>query len=101
MRASGTELRDAGIAQVMIGAEDWRSEVQLAFDFWLDNFAPTTFSLEQFREFAEANGLPEPHHPNAWGGLAKKVAHRIKPVGFTTSVRPQAHARVTRTYQRA
>ena len=37
---------------------------------------------------------------NAWGGLAKKFAHLIEPVGYRQSLRLSAHARLTRTYKR-
>lgn len=99
--ATGAALRDQGIELVMDNAADWASEIQVAFNWWLDNVAPDEFTLEKFRMFVEANDMPPPHHPNAWGGLAKKFADRIKPVGYTTSARPKAHARLTRTYRRA
>lgn len=98
---TGESLRDAGIEQVMANAATWGHEISVAFNWWLDNVAPAEFTLEDFRMFVEAHDMPPPHHPNAWGGLAKRFADRITPIGFTTSVRPQAHARVTRTYRRA
>ena len=97
----GAALRDAGIDQVMSNAAQWAYEIDVAFNWWLENAAPQEFTLEQFRMFAEAYDMPPPHHLNAWGGLAKRLAGRIKHIGFTTSVRPQAHARLTRTYRRA
>lgn len=99
--ATGAELRDEGIAQVMDNAAVWSAEIGVAFNWWLEHLAPAEFTLEQFRMFVEAHDMPPPHHPNAWGGLAKRFADRIQPVGFTTSTRPQAHARLTRTYKRA
>jgi hypothetical protein len=96
----GASLRDAGIARVMETARPWADEAQAAFAHWLTHCATEEFSLEQFRAWAEANGLPQPHHPNAWGGLTKKLAPYITPVGFTQSTRTAAHARLTRTYRK-
>ena len=98
---SGAALRDQGIEQVMENAANWADEVEVAFNWWLEHAAPDTFTLEQFRMFVEQHEMPPPHHPNAWGGLAKKFADRITPVGYTTSARPSSHARLTRTYRRA
>lgn len=98
---TGAALRDAGIELVLENAEQWASEIEVAFNWWLEHVAPAEFTLEQFRMFVEAHDMPPPHHPNAWGGLAKKFANRITPIGYTTSTRPQAHARLTRTYRRA
>lgn len=99
--STGQQLRDAGIDQVLDNAAAWADEVGLAFQWWLRTEAPEEFALEDFRACVERYGIGQPHHVNAWGGLAKKFADRITPIGYTTSVRPQAHARVTRTYRRA
>lgn len=97
----GAALRDAGIERVLEGEDKWLAEIDVAFNWWIENAAPVEFTLEQFRSFMDACSYPQPHHPNCWGGLAKKFADRIQQVGYTTSVRPQAHARLTRTYRRA
>lgn len=97
----GAQRRDAGIERVLSSHQAWRNEISVAFNWWLENCAPPEFTFEQFRNFLEACDYPNPHHPNAWGGLAKTFADRIQPVGYTTSIRPQAHARLTRTYRRA
>lgn len=97
----GEALRDAGIERVMLNADEWADDASVAFNWWLDNCAPPEFTLEQFRSFLDACAYPQPHHPNVWGGMAKRFADRIQHVGFTTSVRPKAHARLTRTYRRA
>lgn len=98
---SGAALRDEGIEVVMENAAEWADEVEVAFNWWLEHIAPAEFTLEQFRMFVEAHDMPPPHHPNAWGGLAKKFANRITPIGYSNSARPSAHARLTRTYRRA
>jgi hypothetical protein len=96
----GPSLRDAGIARVMESAEPWAHEVERAFRYWLAAEAEPLFTFEQFRVWAEGNGLAQPHHPNAWGGLTKRFKALVEPVGYATSERPQAHARLTRTYIR-
>ena len=98
--SAGADLRDAGIDQVLDNAEAWAEEVGRAFHWWLETQAPEVFAIEDFRSCAESHGLPQPHHVNAWGGLAKRFGHLIEPVGYTQSQRPSAHARLTRTYKR-
>lgn len=97
---TGAALRDAGIETVMANAQAWADEVEHGWRFWLQHHAPDEFTLEQFRMWVTPH-IGEPHHPNAWGGLAKRFASDMKHTGFTTSARPQAHARLTRTYRRA
>jgi hypothetical protein len=96
----GPALRDAGIARVMENNDIWAHEVERAFRYWLAAESDPVFTFEQFRVWATSNGLGEPHHPNAWGGLTKRFKHFVQPVGYTTSERPEAHARLTRTYTR-
>jgi len=97
---TGQQLRDAGIKQVLDNAAAWADEVGLAFQWWLRTEAPEEFALEDFRACVERYGIGQPHHVNAWGGLAKKFAHLIEPVGYRQSLRLSAHARLTRTYRR-
>jgi hypothetical protein len=98
---NGDQLRDQGITLVLDNAGDWALVSQVNFSFWLEHVAAHTFSIEDFRIYAAANGMPEPHHPNAWGAISKRFKHLIKTVGYTQSLRPLAHSRLTRTYQRA
>ena len=98
--STGQQLRDAGTAQVLENAGAWGDEVSLAFQWWLRTEAPEEFALEDFRACVERYGIGQPHHVNAWGGLAKKFAHLIEPVGYRQSLRLSAHARLTRTYKR-
>lgn len=97
----GAANRDSGIERALSKSVEWQHETSVAFNWWLDNAAPREFTFEQFRNFLEACHFPAPHHPNAWGAMAKRFADRVKAVGYATSVRPQAHARLTRTYRRA
>ena len=97
---ASAQLRDAGINQVLDNAAAWADEVGLAFRWWLNTEAPEEFALEDFRACVERYGIGQPHHVNAWGGLAKKFANLIEPVGYRQSLRLSAHARLTRTYKR-
>ena len=99
--STGAQLRDQGITLVLENSADWALVSQVNFTFWLEHVAPHEFSIEDFRIYAAANGMPEPHHVNAWGALSKRFKHLIRPVGYTQSQRPLAHSRLTRTYQRA
>lgn len=97
----GAALRDDGIEAVLSSEHEWAADTSIAFNWWLENCAPPEFTFEQFRNFLADCDYPEPHHPNVWGGMAKRFADRIQHVGYTTSIRPEAHARLTRTYRRA
>ncbi len=99
--STGKELRDEGIALVLDNAADWALVSQVNFTFWLEHVAPPVFSIEDFRIYAAKHGMPEPHHPNAWGALSKRFSKLIKPIGYTQSRRPSAHSRLTRIYERA
>ena len=98
---TGAQLRDAGITLVGNHNEDWLLKSTFKFTFWLEFVAPKEFTIEDFRIYAAANGLPEPSHPNAWGALSRRHRNLIKQVGYTQSQRPLAHSRLTRTYQKA
>lgn len=97
---TGAQLRDQGVAQVMLAEVSWATDVDNAFDYWLKHEAAPVFTFEQFRVWAEAHGITQPHHPNAWSALAKRYAGRITVVGYTKSERPEAHSRLTRTYRK-
>jgi hypothetical protein len=99
--STGAQLRDQGITLVLDNAADWALVSQVNFTFWLEHAAPAEFTIEDFRIYAANNGMPEPHHPNAWGAMSKRFKKLIKPIGYTQSQRPLAHSRLTRTYQRA
>lgn len=99
--STGTELRDQGITLVEKSNEEWLLKSAYKFIYWLEFVALKEFTIEDFRIYAADNGLPEPSHPNAWGSLTKRHRNLIKQVGYTQSVRPLAHSRLTRTYERA
>lgn len=93
----GLELRDAGCAAVLAGAErdtpDWVSSALSI----LESFAKgkERFTSDDFRAFA-AGILPDPPHYNAFGALfnAAAKAGMIQRVGFTKARRAPAHGRV-------
>jgi hypothetical protein len=97
---TGEMLRDAGIAHVMAGEDSWLITLERLFDRFLD-VAPITFTWQDFREYAEAQGIGQPHHPNAWSASVKRFRRRVEMVGVTNSTRPAAHARLIRVYRRA
>lgn len=91
---TGAELRDKGVAKVLSAADlKWQSDVL----YIIDQFAKKgkAFTAEDVRQAAENCGLPQPHHPNAWGGMLITAARRktIKRTGnFRRSSRPDRHA---------
>jgi hypothetical protein len=96
----GIALRDAGMARVMESEGDWASQLDAYFFRFLAQ-APDTFTWDDFRTFAESQGIEQPHHPNAWAASFKRFARHLEFCGVTTSTRPTAHARMVRQYRRA
>lgn len=56
------------------------------------------FQADWFRSI----GLPEPHHPNAWGAVIHAAAKLglIEQVGFARSKLPSARARIVGVWKR-
>jgi len=60
------------------------------------------FLWSGFHEWAVERGLPEPNHPNSWGGLTKVVVSKdlIKGTGkFVASGRPSNHGSVQQIWE--
>tara|TARA_R110000868_G_scaffold2810_3_gene19440 strand:- start:116 stop:424 length:309 start_codon:yes stop_codon:yes gene_type:complete len=97
---TGATLRDAGTDLVLSNLQDWVLISDVNFRFWLSHVAAAEFALEDFRQYAEGQGMAQPHHPNAWGAICKRFSHLIEPIGVQLSKRPMAHSRLTRTYRK-
>ncbi len=91
--STGAELRDKGVAKVLSAADlKWQSDVLYIIDQLVKR--GKAFTAEDVRAAAENCGLPQPHHPNAWGGMLITAARRktIKRTGnFRRSSRPDRH----------
>ena len=100
---SATDLRDAGIEQVLSHNEPWADAVMDFFVVWLRAQPPSfEFIAETFRAAAERQGL-YPNHPNAWGGIFVKIKETKLVVNtgkFAPMRSPVSHARMTFIYRK-
>lgn len=92
MALTGQTLRDAGIARVSEGKDQWLAEAR--------SNAVTIARIHgtvSINELRQVIGLPEGYHPNAWGAVFK--CPDLEPCGYTQATHPSAHARVVRVYR--
>jgi len=89
---NGQDLRDAGIACVSIGREEWIAKARNAAIIIAKRSGQVT--INEVRQFIE---LPEDYHPNTWGAVLRGEA--FEPIGFCQATHPSAHARVVRVYK--
>lgn len=82
----GAQLRDAGIAQVSLGKEEWLSMVRECAKSIAAKEGTVTIN-----DLRERFTLPIGAHHNLWGAVFK--SKQFKVVGFGTATHPQAHAR--------
>lgn len=92
---NGAELKDAGQeAALRNEREEWLEVAMNALSNW--SVTKPHFYIEDFREWFYSAGGREPHSPNVWGAMTK----RMKSLGyrmtgkFKTATRKQAHARL-------
>lgn len=88
----GRELRDAGIAAVSIGREDWIAKAR-DMAIWVAKQSGKV-TINDVRQFID---LPDDFHVNTWGAVLRGDA--FEPVGFCQATHPSAHARVVRVYK--
>ena len=62
--------KQAGISSVL--QSDWTASAEACFRRFLVRIGDKDFTSDMFRQFAETDGLPDPHHPNAWGALSNR-----------------------------
>lgn len=88
----GRKLRDAGIALVSIGREEWIAKARSTAIAIARRAGQVT--INDVRKFIE---LPDDYHPNTWGAVLRGDA--FEPIGFCQATHPSAHARVVRVYK--
>lgn len=88
----GRDLRDAGIARVSIGREDWIAKARSIAVSIAKQFGQVT--INDVRQFID---LPDDFHANTWGSVLRGDA--FEPIGFCQATHPSAHARVIRIYK--
>jgi hypothetical protein len=89
---NGHDLRDAGIARVSIGREEWIAKARSTAVAIAQRAGQVT--INDVRKFIE---LPDDYHPNTWGAVLRGDA--FEPIGFCQATHPSAHARVVRVYK--
>ena len=89
---NGRNLRDAGIARVSIGREEWIAKARSTAVAIAQRAGQVT--INDVRKFIE---LPDDYHPNTWGAVLRGDA--FEPIGFCQATHPSAHARVVRVYK--
>lgn len=88
----GRDLRDAGIAAVSIGREDWISKAR-DMAIWVAKQSGKV-TINDVRQLID---LPDDFHHNTWGAVLRGDA--FEPIGYCQATHPSAHARVVRVYK--
>lgn len=89
---NGRDLRDAGIARVSIGREEWIAKARGTAIAIARRAGQVT--INDVRKFIE---LPDDYHPNTWGAVLRGDAFQA--IGFCQATHASAHARVVRIYK--
>lgn len=89
---NGRDLRDAGIARVSIGRDEWLAKARRT----AVTVAKRTgqVSINDVRRFVD---LPEDCSPNLWGAVFR--GGNFEAVGYCQATHPSAHSRVVRVYK--
>ena len=101
MSSEGARRRDAGIETVLSNNAGWASQAVAMLPGALAQ-VPPHFVGEDLRAVLLEAGLPEPRHPNAWGGLINTAVRKgwMMPTGAHRPMRlPRSHARQTPVYR--
>ncbi len=88
----GRDLRDAGIARVSIGREDWIAKAR-DMAIWIAKRSGQV-TINDVRQLID---LPDNFHHNTWGAVLRGDA--FEPIGYCQATHPSAHARVVRVYK--
>ena len=88
----GRDLRDAGIAAVSIGREDWIAKAR-DMAIWVAKQSGKV-TINDVRQLID---LPDDFHHNTWGAVLRGDA--FEPIGYCQATHPSAHARVVRVYK--
>lgn len=88
----GRDLRDAGIAAVSIGREDWIAKAR-DMAIWIAKQSGKV-TINDVRQLID---LPDDFHHNTWGAVLRGDA--FEPIGYCQATHPSAHARVVRIYK--
>ena len=106
-RIKSAQARDEGTERVMFNQSlDWRESYRSAAVMFMKSLSPgDEFIGEDLRIFAIKTGIAAPHHPNAWGAMARAIlsdwakSARIETVGVRNAKSVAAHARLYPVYR--
>jgi len=104
----GRRRRDHGTSVVMDHTpEQWRACYRVAAAEWFDALPiGETFTGEQLRLACKRAGLGNPHHPNAWGSMARAFLkqcfddERVAIAGVSSALDPVSHASLLARYRK-
>jgi hypothetical protein len=98
---SGQELKEAGIAVVNASNEPWKNRI---IDLIEQCVKVGTITSCQVRKVAQAQGIGNPSHPNAWGAVFNAAARKgiIKKTGqYVKSRFEKSHSAVVAVWEKA
>ncbi len=93
---TGRQLADEGMTAAVEHADavepSWSDDALKAI--WRYALTNAVFAIEDVKEHAYANGLPEPPAGGSWGAPTKKAAKQgyIRRDGYRVSTNPSRHA---------
>ena len=96
---NGQQRKEDGIQSVLIHNLDWMIEVYKAF-LTIKN---SLLTIEDVRLACYKQDVPEPEHPNAWGGVINALATQglIKPTPmYVRSSKPSSHSRKIQVWEK-
>jgi hypothetical protein len=88
----GRALRDAGIARVSIGREEWIAKARSTAVAIAQRAGQVT--INDVRNLID---MPDDFHPSTWGAVLRGDAFQA--IGFCQATHASAHARVVRIYK--
>lgn len=106
MELSGSALRDLGMQQAQDHAEavnpGWSERAMAMLVRYLKQMQDTQFQNEDFRVWAEREGLATPPHLRAYGSIMAKArkAGMIRAVGYEAVDNPTAHQAFARVWEK-
>ena len=99
---TGNAKKQVGISSVL--RSEWRESADACFRRFLVHIGERDFTSDMFRRYAEDQGLPDPHHPNAWGALFHRQIreHGLIDTGWRSpSTRAAGHRRELKIWRKA
>lgn len=96
---SGQQAARAGIESIGNKNAGWMNQALDEFRVWARGQGE--FSMEDFRQWWQANDKEPPSHHNAWGAFGRMVVREdlVEPVGYRQARSKATHAHPVRVYR--